>query len=69
MRIPVIALAAGALGQQVVMADTAVPASSPVPFSSGFVQPRPPIVESEFKASWNQHKWSDDTSNSLVAFN
>ena len=33
------------------------PSPANTPFSSSFQQPNPPTLQSEFKASWKQHKW------------
>lgn len=37
--------------------NTGVVDRSRMIFSSSFHQPEPPMVESEFRANWNQHKW------------
>ena len=54
-------IAGAVFGQQLVVANAAASSSRPVPFTSHFIQPNPPIVNPEFKANWNQHKWSDAT--------
>ncbi|KAL9110508.1 MAG: hypothetical protein Q9187_008039 [Circinaria calcarea] len=38
------------------------------PYSASFTQPSPPIVASEFRASFNQHKWDQNVSNIASGF-
>ncbi|KAI5458298.1 hypothetical protein BGZ63DRAFT_432809 [Mariannaea sp. PMI_226] len=42
--------------------------SSVVEFSSGFKQPAPPLVNSEFNTSFVQHKWNQDLSHITAGY-
>ncbi|MCJ1360161.1 MAG: hypothetical protein MMC33_010164 [Icmadophila ericetorum] len=37
-------------------------------FSSSFAEPTPPLLVSEFSASWNQHKWDENVSHIASGF-
>lgn len=50
--------ATGVSAQQIAMTVPENPDTSTMPFSSRFHQPQPPLIQPEFKANWNQHKWS-----------
>ncbi len=53
------AILASAWSTQMRVAETANVGTDTTIFSSAFVQPAPPKIQPEFKASWNQHKWLD----------
>ncbi|RGP81832.1 hypothetical protein FLONG3_29 [Fusarium longipes] len=42
--------------------------SSMVEFSAGFKQPKPPIVKTEYKAHFVQHKWNADLSHITAGY-
>ncbi|KAH7258460.1 hypothetical protein FSOLCH5_007413 [Fusarium solani] len=42
--------------------------SSMIEFSSGFVQPEPPLVKPEFKTNFVQHKWNENLSHITTGF-
>ncbi|UPK95114.1 hypothetical protein LCI18_006049 [Fusarium solani-melongenae] len=42
--------------------------SSTIEFSSGFVQPEPPLVKPEFKTNFVQHKWNENLSHITTGF-
>lgn len=49
--------------------SSSVAASAPTPFSSSFgTQPDPPIVNTDFRANWYQHKWDVNVSNIAAGF-
>lgn len=45
------------VSSQFVMREPRSTQTSSVPFTSDFHQPQPPLIQAEFKANWNQHKW------------
>ncbi|KAF5675555.1 hypothetical protein FHETE_2552 [Fusarium heterosporum] len=42
--------------------------SSMLEFSSEFVQPKPPVIKSHYKAHFVQHKWNADLSHIIAGF-
>ncbi|KAF4995732.1 hypothetical protein FGRMN_4939 [Fusarium graminum] len=42
--------------------------SSMVEFSSGFVEPKPPVIKSQYKAHFVQHKWNANLSHIAAGF-
>ncbi|CAI7585547.1 unnamed protein product [Penicillium bialowiezense] len=42
--------------------------SSMIEFSSGFVQPSPPVIQAEFQTSFIQHKWNQNLSHITTGY-
>ncbi|KAF7513928.1 hypothetical protein GJ744_006542 [Endocarpon pusillum] len=68
MKILSLVMSVGSLAHPALALDTRAMDRSRVPFSSGFRQPGPPVVQSEFRANWNQHKWDANVSHIASGF-